>query len=406
MATDRPLPTEAIPPVRMPRPVQRPQHSPQPVRQSQQSEVLYILDDDDSRGIQLGPLKEVVAAEAVAESAVATAASRPEPIARAVYSCWAGLIGWWHHAKFNLPVKILLLAGIVFLLILNSHWLIPAGILLGVIYLIYFGVRSLMLAFGKTNSATATSPVGPTSFAQAAHAPQTVARRRKWQESARECLRKKTGSERLGELSGSLLMAAIVSVVLSLVMMMVGNVPVNGSVFSWIIFSWLAITSTAGAWGVLATGKLWESSNGEAIRRRFVMLVGGLMLGAVTFGASEFLDVQNAMAAQSPPHSEIWASVQQPGGSAELPIFMVYFAVLFVFMRWWLQTDPLRTTRLSLWSTGTCVLAAWVLSVFLQFPQPWGFLLPAAISIAVQLSAPWLTPKQRSEFRRQMPLEA
>ena len=32
----------------------------------------------------------------------------------------------------------------------------------------------------------------------------------------------------------------------------------------------------------------------------------------------------------------------------------------------------------------------------LPFPQPWGFMLVAAISITVQLSAPWLSPAERT----------
>ena len=213
-------------------------------------------------------------------------------------------------------------------------------------------------------------------------------------------------TRRFGELSGSFLMAAVVSGVMSLAMMVVGNVPLDESAYTWIIFAWLALSSTVGAWGVLAIGKLWEGSAGEAIRRRFVMLVGGLILGAATYGASEFLDVEGALVAKSLPHVETWVSLEHAGGPAGLPVFMAYFAAVFVFTRWWLQADPLRTARLSLWSTGTCVLVAWLLSLVWNFPQPWGFLLPATISIAVQLSAPWLTPKQRSAFRRQVPQQA
>jgi hypothetical protein len=207
----------------------------------------------------------------------------------------------------------------------------------------------------------------------------------------------------MGELSGSLLMSAVVAVVLSLLMLMIGNVPLDDSVYTWTFFSWLAITTTAGAWGVLTASKFWESGEGEQFLRRFVMLVGGLLLGAVAFGSGEFLEVRwtDTMVAQSAPSGEMLASMYEPSGVPKLPAFMIYFAGLAVLMRWWMQADPLRVTRLNLWSTGVCVLLGWLVSLFWQFPQPWGLMLPATIAIAVQLSAPWVPPKQRAEFRRQ-----
>jgi hypothetical protein len=45
------------------------------------------------------------------------------------------------------------------------------------------------------------------------------------------------------------------------------------------------------------------------------------------------------------------------------------------------------------------VLAAWLWLFVFPFPQPWGFMLAAAISIAAQLSAPWLSPAQRTAAR-------
>ena len=88
-------------------------------------------------------------------------------------------------------------------------------------------------------------------------------------------------------------------------------------------------------------------------------------------------------------------------GSPLLPAFLVYFAGLFVILRWWKQSDPLRNTRLSLWATAACVLWAFILNMFWQFPQPWGFMLAAVVSVAVQLAAPWMSPQERAEVRRE-----
>jgi hypothetical protein len=75
--------------------------------------------------------------------------------------------------------------------------------------------------------------------------------------------------------------------------------------------------------------------------------------------------------------------------------YLIYFAGLFAILRWWTQTDPLRRTRLSLTATAVCVLWAWIMHMFCQFPQPWGFMLAVTISVATQLSAPWVNPKQK-----------
>ena len=67
---------------------------------------------------------------------------------------------------------------------------------------------------------------------------------------------------------------------------------------------------------------------------------------------------------------------------------MAYFGALYAVIRWWRQADPLRSTRLSIWTTGWCVLAAWLVDMMWQFPQPWGVMVIAIISTSVQLASP------------------
>ena len=75
-----------------------------------------------------------------------------------------------------------------------------------------------------------------------------------------------------------------------------------------------------------------------------------------------------------------------------MPAFLAYFGFLFVLLRWWRQADPVRSARLSLWATACTVLVAWVLNLFWPFPQPWGIMVAATMSIAVQLASPWVGP--------------
>ena len=102
--------------------------------------------------------------------------------------------------------------------------------------------------------------------------------------------------------------------------------------------------------------------------------------------------------------AEFGSTMFTEAGTPKLPLFLVYFGGLFVLPGWWKQADPLRKTRVNLFSLAGCVLWGGILSLFWPFPQPWGFMLAATISLSTQLASPWLTAKDREvakrEFRR------
>lgn len=395
-------------------PVSKPAPKP-PVIEAKQvdSEPLYIGDEFSSDGIEFGELKESAPAPNADASPFrpnANTAQR-EPIAAAVRDGYKKTASWWQHAKLGAPVKVLLLVGAIFLLVLNSEWLIPTGILLGAMYLVYFGIRSIVLALDNSSAATATAtgpnvPVGAAMPNTVAANPYAARRRRRkhWKREARERLAAKHRGERMTELSGSMLTSAFVSLVLCFVMMLVVRGETLDDVFTWTAYAWLALTSIAGSWGVLAISKLWECDEGESFGRRFVMLLAGLVTGVVAFASGQFLgvSVSNDMTVHSLPAFDLPASIYGADGSPTLPAFLVYFAGLFVILRWWVQADPLRETRVSLWATAACVLWAWLIHIFWPFPQPWGFMLAATISIAVQLSAPWISFRERAKIRDQI----
>ena len=83
-------------------------------------------------------------------------------------------------------------------------------------------------------------------------------------------------------------------------------------------------------------------------------------------------------------------------GTPLLLAYLAYFGFLFVLLRWWRKADPLRRSRLSVWSTAWCVACAWLLSLFWLFPQPWGIMLAAVISVSVQLASLWAPPDERT----------
>ena len=143
-----------------------------------------------------------------------------------------------------------------------------------------------------------------------------------------------------------------------------------------------AITMLA-AWGLIIPSKLWEGVRGETTPRRFAMMVVGMGLGAAAFGLATMLMVEL-------PHD---------GSQPPAMVYMAGFGTLFLLMRWWRQADPLRNSRLSLWSVVVTAAVAGLVASAWGFPQPWLVMVAGAISVSVQLASPWVHPHRR--YRRQ-----
>jgi hypothetical protein len=199
-----------------------------------------------------------------------------------------------------------------------------------------------------------------------------------------------------------MLMSSVVVCVASLLLLVVAGFPLDGSVAAWTQFAWLVLTSLLATWSVLLPAKLWEGVEEDAVRRRFLQVILGLGVGAVAFGLHQFLspNLGNVRLIDTP---RVWTP--SPGlfaldGSPQLPAYLVYFAGIFLGLRWWRQADPLRAARFSFWTVAWTGALALVWHIFWPFPQPWGLMVPATMSIALQLSAPWISTSVRSEFRR------
>ncbi|MEX0818936.1 MAG: serine/threonine-protein kinase [Pirellulaceae bacterium] len=371
---------------------------------------MYIGEEFESDGIYLGPLHESVVAESLGESPFAAPSksrSQAEPIAQAVREGWHGTSDWWQHSNLSSSAKVLLLIGGVCLLVLNGQWLVPTGIMLGAIYLVYYGLRSLVLALDTSKTRSNTDLPSSASRYQPAASTRNKRRsyrRKHWKREIRERLGRKHNGERVAELCGSLLTAAVTSLILCFVMTLLMRGESLGDVFTWTLYAWFSLTSIIGAWTILVLGKFWEGDEGEPLRRRFVMLVAGLATGIAAFTASQFLGVQitDEHVVQTVPAVVIPASWTSSDASLTLPAFLIYFGGIFGIAKWWLQADPLRSSRVSLWATAGCIFWAWLIHLFWAFPQPSGFMLAASISIAVQLAAPWVRPAERARIREQV----
>jgi len=288
----------------------------------------------------------------------------------------------------NGSTKALVIVAIVLVLHFNPL-LLPLAAVLGIGYLCYLGVRKLTSGTPPRQTlAQLEKPRSP--FASAAA--QVAA--------ARARLRDKPLRTHATELTGSLLSAACVSAVLTLVILLLQDSTLDGSNSGWVLYAWLASVSTIGAWILLTLAKFWEGQAGEHFGRRFLMLVAGLAIGAVACGMSQLLllDVpdQDHWTAHAFGHANWLPAMHRADGSPLFAAYLIYFAGLFAVLRWWRQMDPLRKNRLSIWATAVCLLWAWVMHSLCSVPQPWGFILAATMSVAVQLAAPWINPAERA----------
>ncbi len=204
--------------------------------------------------------------------------------------------------------------------------------------------------------------------------------------------------ERLTELIGSLLVSALAVAVMSVVMVLIEsyradavNVPRPEQ------FAWLLLVGGFGAWSVLITSKFWEGRRGEALLRRFLLMVIGLGVGLVAFGLSEMLMVSLPPAAgyPKPPAYRLPASFYAVDGRPLLMAYVACFGTLFLLIGWWRQTDPVRSTRLSLGKLILSVVAAAVVASLWQFPQPWLPMVAGTISVSVQLASPRIPSGKR-----------
>ncbi|HEY4310751.1 MAG TPA: serine/threonine-protein kinase [Pirellulales bacterium] len=233
------------------------------------------------------------------------------------------------------------------------------------------------------------SPAPPAVYpARYSRREQRMARR----DSARQLLTAKSPRDKVTELVGSLLLAALVAGAASLLMLIVQR---RDQQF-YSEYAWLGMCAALGAWGVLIPAKLWEGHQGDVVLRRFVMLGVGLLFGLIAFETGpRLLKIVLENEVEVPHVSLDGTYTHNVEGQPDVMGYLAYFGFLFLILRWWKQADPLRGSRLSLWSLIVCVFFAWVLTMFWHFPQPWGMMMAGAISLAVQLSSPWIDPQYR-----------
>jgi hypothetical protein len=237
-------------------------------------------------------------------------------------------------------------------------------------------------------------------------------RRRKlsWQRQLRVHLEAKPLEQRLTELAGSMLLAAVISGVAALVICLIASEP-----FSKPLFAWLATVVTLSCWAVMVPAKLLEGRVEDQAPMRFMQLVLGAIVGVLACSTADSLMLPlatfNRWGGISPADSFMSNTVglspfgpNQNGNEVlhlSTQVFAAYFAFLFVLVAWWEQADPIRSNRVNIWTIVWCGLVGWLLHFIWWFPQPIGFLVAASISLGLQFSSTWISPSRRRAIAEQ-----
>ena len=351
-----------------------------------------------------------------------------EPIARAVRINWRRMTHAWNTNTMAPGARGALIAVIVIMCIMNLGPIMAVAVTLGTFYLPYYIVWAIVMGGKKSSAAQVKSqlhqvqrvptvahrpapPVVQPAVAQVARPvakPGPVVRMpqpkplsvKQWKVAKRKQLSLLKPSMLGAEMTSSWLGSAIViAVFTSLVaIFQVGSGTVGQPYVIGMI--WSAVMAFVCSMVAIMLSKRWQASEGDAAVRCFVQLTLGLGIGAIAYGLSEFLmvpwtTIANENFGDLPVRR--WRGFFAEDNSPLLAAYLAYFPLLMGMVHWWKQADPLRRTRFSLFSVLWTLLIAGIVQLIIPFPQPWGALVFAGTSIAVQMSTPWVNSDERLE---------
>jgi len=363
-----------------------------------------------------------------AASSPAQAVEIEEPIWKAVRESWSHFARNWNgegpHAFKPLTKGLILFAAVMGVLYFGGQvaaMTVPAAICYGVYYVIWLTLikpsgaqQAVQRIDGQVASAlrgdesappnamtAAWNPSGTAPQSPASKYAKKVRERRvrpNWRDRAQQELAAKPLREKFSELFGSMLLAAVFAGLAALVAPVLLGVATNSA--SMAVYLWLAIVGTLGSWAILIPTKFTEGTLEDQGPIRILMLALGGVVGAAAWllantlfvqvpGSSEPLDAQWGLVSRE------WLHWAPQNGNPSLPMFVTYFAFLFMILRWWRQAEFTRSKRLNLWAVAGCVFAAWLMQFVWQFPQPAGMLVAGVTAFATQLASPWLPPSRR-----------
>ncbi len=350
-----------------------------------------------------------------------------EPIWKAIRNGADFLRRRWHGEGVK-PLPWFQKALLVLALVLSVLWFsqdaFGIGIQVLIVYCIYYVVwtsfiqptarrraqESASLAHGaavpgadrRAEAHTAAWPTNAEVKATAAAKPVSLRRpvRPSWRERAHQQLAAKSLRERISEMVGSMLLAAVFAAIAACVGPLLSSQQPGSENFA--LYLWLATVGTIGSWAVIVPSKIAEGRIEDQAPMRLTLLLLGAVVGVLAWSLASLL-LLNVPSWGDPVSIDRGLlsneMLKWPKSGTDMNIspayYIAYFAFLFLLPRWWRQTEFTRNGRMSLWWVLVCVGWAWLLHFFWWFPQPAGMMVAGVIAIATQLSSPWMPPSWR-----------
>ena len=299
------------------------------------------------------------------------------PVTRLLGGRFPEFADWWNSGKVILPVKVALLALTVWIALTQTHWLIPTTLSVGVVYLLYY---TLFPLYSRGSGALSKLLLER----EARRAQRLLVR--KWIATRPEI-------DRFTEVIGSLLGGAIACIVLNFFGLVLSGQLLDPSLHAWSQYLWLTISAIACCWTALLAGKFWESHDESFGFRQMTMFLAGFGIGLLSYGVARVLHtdlpslalIENQAAGQDAVVTRF----------AALPACLLFFSIIFGVLRWWRMADPVRRTRVSIWSVGLCMVWAIALCRVFNLPAISGCILAFTVSMSIQFASPWLHPDRR-----------
>ncbi|WP_246146400.1 serine/threonine-protein kinase [Rubripirellula lacrimiformis] len=317
-----------------------------------------------------------------------------EPLARAVRHSLDDLNLWWRTLDRSPVGKAVLVLVACFVLLVNTSWLLPLLSVLGVFYVPYYIVRQMVLHVRQQPSYAEAQRIANRAAVDTRGSLKFPMTKAQWRGEMRNVLRAKHSVHRVAELNASWIAAILTTFGLATVAGVVGlhSGPVDATTIA--PFGWMAMVVLMSTLAILGMGKLWEREDGEALPRRLVLAGIGAGVGAVAFGLQQFLMIPMDVGLLRDIHeTTLPQALYDTNGVPQSSAMMAHFALLFAGLRWWKAVDPLRRTRLSFWAVAVAVVGEWAVHQILPVPQPAGMMVAGGIAIAIQMAAPWISPR-------------
>jgi len=221
-----------------------------------------------------------------------------------------------------------------------------------------------------------------------------------WRDRAHRDLAAKPLRDKLQELVGSMLLAAIFAAVAACVApLLASEQPASENMAMYL---WLASVGTIGSWAILVPAKFAEGKLEDQVPMRLTLLLLGALVGAGAWLIGQALLLNTAAWGDPISIRQGFLSnelLKWPMSGTNMTVapqyYIAYFAFLFLIPRWWRQSEFTRSGRISLWWVAGCAGWAWLLHFLWWFPQPQGMMVAGVIAVATQLSSPWMPPSRR-----------